>query len=448
MFCSYITSLHAIKIKTLKSETYLKEKTNLTDDELKMCQSIDQRIQSRFSDKNKANSQIIEILNLMHSAFQVDKEKYISDIFFEFYILREKTIINLKRIYYELSNLNKFQPNSEAESNHLINIYRNLVSDLFDPYISLLKASLQFVGGNFISFLDSNLGQGERNKYEFCLSRMKPTTIFDGYNPIVRNAISHTGSDSIRITETEIIFKNIKRGNPPIVTSVKWTSEELQQNILELLNFINLIDSALEIFGFDITEIIKSSEGLNFKFLDQILVTKERLSLQSGFDEIIDSIVNKSDFDLQQKLDALTTFYFLESKKRNLNVNRNLFNTKDKIVMIEIPKAEYDLNNDDDILSRFLEMLGFGILAEPCYRNWAKMIAIIEVDGEENELCKIVGKVENFREYNFEKAGIVDLANDLNYYFKGNKAEIVVNFEKAQEMDDNSLGRIFPRKKR
>jgi hypothetical protein len=131
-----------------------------------------------------------------------------------------------------------------------------------------------------------------------------------------------------------------------------------------------------------------------------------------------------------------------------LNVNRNLFNTKDKVVMVEIPKAEYDQTNKEEILSRFLEMLRFGILAEPCYRNWAKMIAVIEVDEEENELCKVVGKVDNFREYNFEEAGIVDLANDLDYYFKGNPAEIVVDFSKTQEIEDNNLGRIFPRKKR
>jgi len=37
-----IEFLHAIKNKILKSETYLREKTNLTDDELKMCQSFDQ----------------------------------------------------------------------------------------------------------------------------------------------------------------------------------------------------------------------------------------------------------------------------------------------------------------------------------------------------------------------------------------------------------------------
>jgi len=277
---------------------------------------------------------------------------------------------------------------------------------------------------------------------------MKPTTIFEGYNPQVRNAISHTGSDSIRIVETDITFRNIKRGNPPIVTIVKWTNEELQEKILELLNFIHLIDSALEIFGFDITEIIKSSKELNFKFLDQILDTNGRIALQKSFDDIIDRIVNNPDFDLKERLDALTTFYFLESKKRNLQVNRNLFNSEEKIVMIEIPKAEYDDSNDEDILSRFLKMLRYGILAEPCYRNWAKTIAVIEVDNEENEICKVVGKVENYREYNFETAGIVDLANDLNYYFKGNRAEIVVNFDKVKELEDSNLGRIFPRKKR
>lgn len=429
----------------MNSQDYLREKQNLTDNELEFIKAIDQRIRSKFHDVAITERLISEILDLIHQAYQIDKIQFVNEIFFEFYILREKTVVNLKRIYFELSNLKNFESNSISESNHLINIYRNLVSDLFDPYISLLKASLQFSEGNFISFLDSNLGQGERNKYEFCLARMKPTTIFEGYDPIVRNAISHTGSDSIRITESEIIFRNIKRGNPPIVTSVKWTNEILQKKIYDLLNFVHSIDSSLEIFGFDITETIKSSKDLNLKFLDQILETKDRLALQSSFDDIIEKIVNKQDFNLQQKLDALTTFYFLESKKRDLAVNRNLFNSEKKIVMIEIPKSEYDQSNEEQILSRFLEMLRFGILAEPCYRNWAKMIAVVEVDEDKNEYCKLIGEVDNFRDYNFENAGIVDLVNDLNYYFKGTKSEIIVDFTKIQELENNNLGRLFPR---
>lgn len=432
----------------MNSQDYLREKQNLTDNELESIKAIDQRIQSKFHDVAITERRISEILDLIHQAYHINKIQFVNEIFFEFYILREKTVVNLKRIYFELSNLKNFESYSISESNHLINIYRNLVSDLFDPYTSLLKASLQFSEGNFISFLDSNLGQGERNKYEFCLARMKPTTIFEGYDPIVRNAISHAGSDSIRITKSEIIFRNIKRGNPPIVTSVKWTNEILQKKIYDLLNFVHSIDSSLEIFGFDITETIKSSKDLNLKFLDQILETKDRLALQSSFDDIIEKIVNKQNFNLQQKLNALTTFYFLESKKRDLAVNRILFNSEKKIVMIEIPKPEYDQSNDEQILSRFLEMLRYGILAEPCYRNWAKMITVVEVDEDKNEYCKLIGEVDNFRDYNFENAGIVDLANDLNYYFKGTKSEIIVDFTKIQKLENNNLGRLFPRKRR
>jgi len=102
---------------------HLREKLNLSENELKMIQAIELRINNKFSDSDKANGHLKEILYIIHSAFQINKENYVSEIFFEFYILREKTIINLKRIYYELSKLNEFEENSTTEINHLINIY-------------------------------------------------------------------------------------------------------------------------------------------------------------------------------------------------------------------------------------------------------------------------------------------------------------------------------------
>jgi hypothetical protein len=430
----------------MKIENYLKYKNLETQSEEILA--FANAIALKFSDRNLKENYISEILDLFHSAITINQIDFIRDIFFEFYLNREKTNQNKSRIYYELASLSEYIPNSKEEANHLVNIYRNLISDLFDPYISIIVASHQFKEGNFTTFLNSNLGQGERNKYEYCLARMSNTSLFDGYNPLVRNAISHTGTDSIRYSETEIIFKNIKRGQSPIVTTEKWTHEELKQKITDLLNFINSIDFTIEIFGYDISDIIKTTESLNFKFLDEILDFEQRLELQDKFDQTIKKISASEKLNLEERLDALTTSFFLECRKRALEVTNNRFNTKQKAVLVEIPLAEYDDSKNEELVSRFLRMLRIGIVAEPCYRNWGKKIMIVESNENKEEYCKILGDFTQFREYNFEKAGIVDLANDLEFYYKKNKVEIIVDFNKVQEWDDNNLGRIFPRKKR
>lgn len=425
----------------------LKIKKTFSESDIEAIKIIENSQNIKFANPTIADKYISEVLNLFHKAFSVDKINFIDSIFFEFYLCVNKISFNKQRIYFELKNLKNFNPNSVEEATHLVNIYRNIVSDLFDPYISVIVACLQFTESKFTTFVNSNLGQGERNKYEFCLSRMNNTILFNGYDPIVRNAISHAGTDSILIENDGVVFRNIKRGNPPVVTAIKWHRDQLNEKILELLDFIHSIDLAVEIFGLDSSELIKSNEVLNRKFLDEIIDIENRLELQKSFDLIIKKI-NDSDIGLPEKLDALTAIYFIEIKKRKLDVTRNSFNTSNNVVMIEIPVGGYNISHDDEILSRFLEMLRYGILAEPCFRNWAKTIAIIEVDKDNKEFCKIVGDANLFREYNFEEAGIVDLANDLKYYFTKNVAEINVDFNKVQNWDFENLGRMFPRKKR
>jgi hypothetical protein len=48
-----------------------------------------------------------------------------------------------------------------------VNLYRSIVADLIDPYLTLPLACYQFIEGEFISIQDANVGLGERNKAEY-----------------------------------------------------------------------------------------------------------------------------------------------------------------------------------------------------------------------------------------------------------------------------------------
>lgn len=115
-------------------------------------------------------------------------------------------------------------------------------------------------------------------------TRLKPTDLFIGYNPIVRNAISHTGTEGIIYQTNSIVFRNIKRGTLPAIEFVEWTNEELREKTLQLLFLIHGIDISMEIFGFDVSEIIQRDDKLSHKFLDEILSIDQRLDIQANFD--------------------------------------------------------------------------------------------------------------------------------------------------------------------
>jgi hypothetical protein len=178
-------------------------------------------------------SNLEQILNIMHRAHSIDSQKYILDLLFEFQASKHKVKPHQDRLYGEMARLDEFKPESKEEAIFLVNIYRSLISDLFDPYITLIYASIQYIEGKFDSYIVSNLGQGERNKVEFCTSKLNNTNLFNSYNPIVRNATSHIGTDGVSYEKNKVIFKSIKRGNPPRVESVVWTNIQIQEHIID-----------------------------------------------------------------------------------------------------------------------------------------------------------------------------------------------------------------------
>jgi hypothetical protein len=62
---------------------------------------------------------------------------------------------------------------SIEETEHFITLYRSLVSDLLDPYATLLVACHQFVAGSFAGIEAANFNLDELNKVEFVQSAMQ-----------------------------------------------------------------------------------------------------------------------------------------------------------------------------------------------------------------------------------------------------------------------------------
>jgi hypothetical protein len=118
-------------------------------------------------------SNITVLLPLLHEARGKDEKAFWINLFLPWISIQSSVRVNRDRIPDEFARIADFKPGSRELLVHLVNIYRNIVSDLLDPYMTLLVACFQFIEGEFTSLKNANVGLGERNKAKYLESRIK-----------------------------------------------------------------------------------------------------------------------------------------------------------------------------------------------------------------------------------------------------------------------------------
>ncbi len=415
-------------------------------DELK-AQALD-KIEVQYSSLSiqaKDEDWVGQVLDIFHEAVDKNPKDFVQKVFFEFHHTVLKTREQQDRIYKLIAGLSSLSRHDIQVQ--LVNIYRAIVSEVFDPYISVIVACLQFKEDSFDSFIIANLSQGERNKVEFSKSRLRSTNIFAGYNPIVRNATSHLGSEGIIYEEHAIVFRNIGRGNMPRVDVIKWTNKEIFNNILSLMDLVHAIDVAVNIFGVDISWTIDWDKELHRSFLSEIFGKQQRLELQETFDEIVMKIINSSISD-EKKTEAVSNLFFLELGRRELPCKGVRLNSVANAILIVVPEIASDLSDEKEFIKHALELLRYGIVAESCFRYIADKFYIGDFNQEGKSTLKVFVKKEDLRLYGKEEAGLYDLMVDSEIFLHGRKVEVNVDFEKLKELEYANLKRNFPRKNR
>jgi hypothetical protein len=134
------------------------------------------------------------ILLLLHEAHQVDPARFVSTVFLPWVRLRRTLQPNWLRVAREMARIGEIAEGSTEETEHQIALYRLIVSDLFDPYITILV----------VEFVEAHLrGRGDM------------VQMFRSYDSRARNAISHAGSHGYVLEGRTILFRNISRGQQP-----------------------------------------------------------------------------------------------------------------------------------------------------------------------------------------------------------------------------------------
>lgn len=410
---------------------------------------IESQASESFYSLDRGKSNVVEIIEILHKAFNKDNVAFVKEILYEYQVTMRKIRLPQEKVVSDFDPLISKEYDKYTPIN-LVNLYRAIISDLFDPYISLIVACIEFEQNDFDSFLSSNLGLGESKKIKYIVSKLKDTKLFYGYEPLVRNAISHSGTDSIIYHSDSVVFRDIRRKRNPLATRyIEWTHDELVERIKQLLDFIHAIDVAVNIFGLDIGKFIQENDDLSKSFLERLVTPESKEEWSNNFSLKICEIWDSDDLAENVKVNTIAKMFFIECEKRSMPIKNLGFKDGFQTVIFDVPASGEDYNNDDNVISTSLKLLRYGIIAEPFFRQVATDYVVREVD-EIPALAKLIVKSqgENLRLYGIEQAGLYDLLAEGSIYLNNKLIPLSIDFELLEEQEKLSLDRLFPRKKR
>ncbi|HAV5498242.1 TPA: hypothetical protein JI107_02600 [Acinetobacter baumannii] len=390
---------------------------------------------------------VTAILCLLYDARKTDPQKFLNDIYLPWIYLKSRTTPFWQRILKEISRHRDFDEYSQEDILHQINIYRNIVSELFDPLLTLLYASYKFIDGEIFNLFEVDLHAGERQKYEYVNSRLKCDELFSGYDPDVRNATSHTGGNGITIKENKVEFKSISRGNPPKIKVITWSYEELFTHTLELVEFVNSIEISSEIFGLDSLDLISSEFNTLNQMIYYALSDEKQAEIIKNTDIYLDKIRSDIDLEISTKIKILSSLMTKACKDRNISVPNYRFNIKDTALILEIKEENSCPTNDNEIIQIASHLTRYAIIGRSIFGTLANLFVVRKIYSNDSYIAAQL-KAPIVDKYISKEAGLVDLLNDGDFFENDNYINLTVDFDALEIIEQQRLGKPLPRLQR
>ncbi|BCV54690.1 hypothetical protein [Shewanella algae] len=396
---------------------------------------------------NHRVTNVTAILCLLYDARKSDPDQYLNKVFLPWVYLKNRTSVYRQRILKEISRHKEFDENTEEDILHAVNLYRNIISELFDPLLTLLYASYKFINGEISDLFEVDLHAGERQKYEYVSSRLKCETLFSGYDPEVRNAVSHTGGNGMSIKEGVIEFRSVKRGNPPKVKLIKWSYDELFMHMIELLEFVSSIDICSDIFGIDSLDIISSKFNTLNQMIYYAMSEEQQSEIIKKSDLQLEKIRSSENIDHSKKLELLAYVLTKECKKREIALPLSRYIKEDDLLITKIDRGISQPTDDQDIIAAATYLIRYSILARTIF---GKLMTNYAAQEEYSNKSMITAKFTGatLDKYITKQAGVVDLLNDGDFYENGKPLEIAVDFNALESIEEQRVGKPFPRMQR
>jgi len=388
------------------------------------------------------------LLLLFHEARSRDQWNFLVKVFLPWTSIQRSMRNQVARICEEFTRLSGIEAYSEADTAHITTkIYRPLVADVLDPYLSLLMASYQFKEGTFVDIHQTDLGVGERSKAEFLTARIRqsggPKDLLGGYDPLVRNALSHMGSSGIVYETSSVLFRNIKRQNPPVVETRRWSLDELHINVLKLLEVCMAIDAAVEIFGIDCGEILAGQEMFpNVAFY--ALEKKARLDLKAKTNERLELIRSSEKLTERDRFDILAKLVFAECASRSIPCSSMGYNIDFKAAIVTVPVSLL-ARSHEEIRNQAIALIHYAVIARAIFDRLFDRYRVVGKAGDVESMTVEV-PYQSLVDYSAEEAGLIDLMADATLHTLDGIVKMHINEDELLIFEDQRLGPKFPRR--
>ncbi len=435
----------------LQPETLLMVRKDLAELDAELKTELHERLRHTFFPGEWA-SRLQSVLLLLHEAHAVDSARFVAQVFLPWVKLRRSLQPNWQRVGREMARIGDTEEGSTEETEHQIGLYRLIVSDLFDPYLTLLIACCEFIAGTFTGIDAANFKLGEFNKVEFIEAHLRrrgdTCPMFKGYDAKVRNAISHGGSHGYEIEGRTVLFRNINRGPQPKVSTVRWSVDELGWNGILVAELVSCLDAATELFGLDSVQADDGDFARLLQVVDAAFTPAQRTELRAKLNENLERIWQDPTLDEKRRGEVLTEILTEQFRLRDMALRCIDLSLGGGSVLIAVP-PEGALENDQAVCTRLLMMTRYLIVARTVFGPAGTRIAVVETD-HEVEQARLMATIPGplLDAYSAEKAGLIDLLREGQFNLGHDRLEVVIDDKALAEFEDQSLGRRFPRKDR
>jgi len=429
----------------MKPTDYISLLKNLDKGDLKTFDKIGQVANKWISSNAIAQKFVGEIMRLFHDAYNKNPQTFVREIFFPNQLMLRATYAHQDFI---LAQFKKAKRISKLRDRQIAlgNIYRNMVADLFDPYLSILVACIQLIEGDFHSFDVANLEKSEFHKHQFLNKRLKPTELFRGYFPIIRNAVSHSGSHSIEYDSEIIIFKKVRRDKHPSIGDVKKvTTSELVGYIQDIIDFVVAVETSINIMGLDMKDVIADNPEFAREF-QPLLTPKQLASRRKKSDLSYSKVWHDKKLSQESKREHFIRLYAEGCQKNSMPAISVQF--KDSFMIVQIPRMPLAGTEDRYLINRTAELINYLLLAEMYFHFEFSDYLVEEVKEPSQVSLQLWLKSEQLRLYNIGEADIFDLMHDGKLYKNTKYQPVIVDFTKLEEVKLTSLKPGRKRKRR
>ena len=403
-----------------------------------------------FTDPMDGASMISDLLQLFHSCYNMDRTMFLTEIFYENQRVLRNTYDHRDLILEDIDRLLKdsSKPKDKRWQIRVINVYRSIVAELYDPALAIIVACLKMREGSFTSFTNANLSMSESQKWDFAKSKLQKPAIFAGYQPLIRNAVSHAGTHSIVYEEERVVFRKIQRSEKPkIVKAVKMPNAELWDKLRSMLDFIVAMNAAIEIFALDTSDDIFSDETITSAFMRILQPTALYERWKTQEEAKYGAIWESAEYTDQEKLDYFLK-KFVDAGAGKLKEGSVILNNKNGIFIIRVPAITKNKTTEDELMEQLEALIMICVLAQPFFYHRYTSFLVEEVPKEGGDAYQVWLQGNDIRDFLVRKASIEDLFHDGKIYRNRQDANVWVDFSALEERELKSFAPVVARKKR